>query len=103
MRQQIQLETLLIAKGAKQSNAVGIHGDAAVLTIYAPVLKSPAIAEVSPDGDKFFPLYYKGAVISIQSAGACNIPVPACKLFRISVSEPHMMAKEFQVLEMLEI
>lgn len=104
MRQQLALEKLIIDKGEKVSNTVSLHGDTAVLTIYAPLLEVPAVVEVCPDkGKKFVPLFYKGQPVTLQSLGATNVPVPACAFLRISTPGVTKMPKEFQALELLEI
>ena len=103
-RQPLEREKIAIPEGGRVSSPIALHGDAVVLTIYAPKLTGgEAFVEVSPDGERYLLLVHKGVPVKVKSDSACNLPIPACKLLRVASMFDQDEVKTFQVLELLEI
>lgn len=106
MRQILASEPLVVQKGSRVSSAASLHQDVAVLTIYSPEkLDSERVqVAVSPDGKRFVPLIYKGSVVKIQGPDmAINVPIPACKSFRLECDSIEQDERVFVALELLEM
>ena len=104
-RQQLELGRLTIKKDERESNAIPLHNDTVVLTIYSSdqITGGEAFVEVSSDDSRYVQLYHRGVVVKVQSNGAFSVPIPACKSLRLSTLLDQEEDRVFQVLELLEM
>jgi len=102
----MELEKMTVPKGGMISNAISLHprtGTIAVVTAYSPKTTLPATLRVSADGELFVPFYHKGQVVKLESSGAIDIPLPACKAMRVELMGEEDEDKEFRLLALLEV
>ena len=104
MRQQLELAKLTIPKGESASEEVKLHQDTVVITIYSPpVLSGKVTVQLSADDKTYLTYMHKGVPVSLEANRATDIPVPACKSFRVAAVGPELAERVFTVLELEEL